>query len=335
MHASAGPRCALRLLSRLLSEEWLELEAAGTVGLPIGGYCAISQRVRAMSQSLRVDGAGDRPSVGAHISMTFSQFADSFRRFFPVMGIALTAGAYQARATLIVDFSDSTANVSGSAAGFVFTNNSASPQTQNYLAGTQGYAGGSIDLGSGISVTLRSFNLFALDPAVLRLVDRDNAVADLGSDWAAVEPGVASGTMPTVGLQLAISGMVTGSFNFSSSHDDSGNQAGVLDVQYSTNGGLTWVDHVDNASYNSGFTTMISGVDLNGTDGLLVRYLAGGNLFGGNGQTTDNATSNRLMPLNSFDLAIVPEPSTVGVLAFGALVLARRRRERSLVGAPL
>lgn len=257
----------------------------------------------------------------------------SFRRAFTLIcaiALMLVASRSSHAASLLVDFSDSGTRVESDAAGFVYSNNSSSPQTRTYTTGSQGYIDGSMDLGSGVTVVLQTFNRTTdtLDPSVLRMIDRNSSAADLANDWATVEPGAGSGQVPTVGLQLNITGLASGHYDFSSLHRDTSNQVGVMDVQYSLDGGSTWVNLADNSSYgNFDLTIGLNFVGVDATDGLSLRYIAGGGLFGDNGHTTNTVNSNRLMPLNSFSITAVPTPAALpaglGLLAIGAI---RRRR---------
>jgi hypothetical protein len=82
----------------------------------------------------------------------------------------------------------------------------------------------------------------------------------------------------------------------------------------------------DNASFTSGLTMSIEKIPVTSTNGLQVRYLVGGNLFGDSGVARSGDYTNFLLPLNSFSIAAVPEPTLpVLLLSSVPLLLARRR----------
>lgn len=232
-----------------------------------------------------------------------------------------------ARAALLVDFSDNASNVAPDAAGFIVASGSVSPQSAVFLAGTQGYSLPPMDTGAGINVSLRVYSATAGSFInLLQLRDRNDAAADLASDWA-FQGGTFDGDMARIGLRLTLTGLMSGNYNFSSLHVDSaGTMGGVMDAQYSTNGGLTWNDTIyDNASFTGGLNVELHNIAISEASGLQVRYLVGGNLFGTAG-VARSGDMNFLLPHNSFLIAPVPEPSTA-LLALSAIpsLLIRRR----------
>ena len=237
----------------------------------------------------------------------------------------LVLPAATARGQLLVDFSNEDKNVASNAAPFVFTDRTDGPFTKTYTSGSQGYTGGTLDTGAGVTAALGSFRTDAALPAApqLRMIDRDDAKADLVSDWASVEPGA---SVQNTGLRLTLTGLTAGRYTFTSSHDDTSNQEGVLDAQYSLDGGTTWLNAADNASYDLGTTVSVNDVTVDPAFGLSVRYLAGGGLYGTAGVNGDTNGFNRLVPLNSFELTAVPEPGGVALLAAGLAGLSARRR---------
>lgn len=237
--------------------------------------------------------------------------------------VSTIAMATSAHAALIVDFNASAPNTHPDAASFVVT---AAPTLSITTAnGVQGYTGP--DFGT-VTSTLSSFSTAGLTTANMRNVNRGSGTTDLVSDWASIEPGVGAGNVPIIGLQLNLTGLNAGEYSFNGQFNDTSNQNGVLDAQYSIDGGVNWVDTAyDNASYNSGVNVALSITGVNATNGISLRFIAGGGLFGDAGVNTDASANNRLLPFQSFDLAAVPEPSSTALLGLGGLALILRRRK--------
>lgn len=230
-----------------------------------------------------------------------------------------------APAALLVDFSGDPANVAPNAAGFIVASGSMSPQTATFIAGTQGYTSSSMDTGAGIVAQLRVYATTGIYVNLLQIRNRDVSAADLESDWV-FQSGTFDGELARVGLRLTLTGMKSGVYGFSSLHVDTGSMIGVVDVQYSLNGGSTWINSsYDNASFTDGLVVSLPNLNVTETSGLQVRYLVGGNLFGAAG-VARSGDSNFLVPLNSFSLAVVPEPSiaTLGILGIATLLMRRR-----------
>ncbi|WP_292991329.1 PEP-CTERM sorting domain-containing protein [Nitrosomonas sp.] len=231
--------------------------------------------------------------------------------------ILIFVGGVAQATTLKVDISDSVADVASGYAGFVFSNNTV-PGSRNYSVGDAGYVGGSIDTGSGIMVTLASSG------SVYRLVDRggDNFLRDYGSIDGALNKA----------QDVVLSGLTFVSGTFTASLDDLGNQFGVIDVQLSVDGGTSFTNVLDDVTYGStdnGYTVNFTS---NGNDDVIIRYTAGGNVFGNTTGTTDNIRRNRLVAFNGFDLTANPvsEPSSTALLGLGGLALFLRRRARKV-----
>lgn len=195
-----------------------------------------------------------------------------------------------------------------------------------------------MDTGSGVTVGLRTINVSDGSFASQALVsaDRDSSKTDLLSDWFSVEgTGFTSAASPnplniSYGYQIIITGIQTGTYDFSSMHRDSntsGIQAGVFDAQYSVDGGTNWINLLDNATYNATTPLIeLSNLSLTDTDGFAIRYAAGGALYGGNSVNRSGGNGNRQLPLNSIEFTLVPEPSAALLGGLGMLALLRRRR---------
>ncbi len=227
--------------------------------------------------------------------------------------ILVFLGGVAQATTLKVDISDSVADVASGYAGFIFSNN-AVPGSRNYNAGDIGYAGGSIDTGGGIMVTLTSSG------SAYRLVDRggDNFLRDFGSIDGALNKA----------QDVVLSGLAFVSGTFTASLDDLGNQYGVIDVQLSVDSGTSFTNVHDDVIYGgtgNGYTVNFTS---NGVDDVIIRYTAGGNVFGTTTGTTENIARNRLVAFNGFNLTANPvsEPSTTAFLGLGGLALFLRRR---------
>jgi autotransporter-associated beta strand protein len=223
-----------------------------------------------------------------------------------IMIVSLTTGLASGGG-LLVDFSPTSAWVQSDAAGFVFANGAASPQTTPYTPGSQGY--GQIYGESSVSAQLQTFKSTdgTLNPSTIRMISRGSVTGNLINDYATCEPGT---SIPNVGLQLNITGLESGTYDFTSLHGDTDNQSGVVDVQYSLDGGTTWINSpYDNTPYlgvrtlGNALRIALTGLQVDAAHGLSIRYLAGGGLFGTAGATTNGSNLNRLFPLNSFTVS--------------------------------
>ncbi|MBI1367054.1 MAG: hypothetical protein GC162_00220 [Planctomycetes bacterium] len=240
-----------------------------------------------------------------------------------LQGIALAADRDVAASVLRVDFGPSAQQVETGYAPFSFNNGAASPQSRTYTFATTGYDNVNADTGSGITVTL------AAKETALRMIDRGTSDKS-DRDWATVEPVPGPGNVPDNYMDLTLAGLKSGYYTLISDHIDTSNQVGVMDVQVSTDGGATFTNKLDNVVYNNTLHQYLISFFADAGQNVVVRYLAGGGLFGANGQATDTVASNRLLPLNAFELTTVPEPST-GLLAIvSALLLVRRRACRTV-----
>lgn len=260
-------------------------------------------------------------------------FPLSERHFLPMpfrvssLFVALILPVGLSNAALLVDFCDSTANAPSHAAPFVVASGNLSPQSAAFIAGSQGYSSPAIDSGSGITASVRVYATGGSYFNLLQLRDRNDAVADLESDWV-FQGGTFDGDMARVGLQLTLSGLMSGFYNFSSLHIDTGGMSGVMDAQYSLNGGATWINtSYDNASFTDGLEMNLDNLDVTAAKGLQVRYLVGGNLFGTPGVARSGDT-NFLLPLNSFSISPVPEPSLAALMLAAIPALLVRKRAR-------
>jgi hypothetical protein len=204
---------------------------------------------------------------------------------------------------------------------FSFGDGAASPQSQTYNFGDTGYDSRDVDDGTGIEVTIST------KETALRMIDRGGA-DNLDRDWATAEPGVGAGQVPDNYIDITLSNLDPGKYTFASEHIDTGNQVGVMDVQLSVDGGATFADYIDNVSYGNFLRTNLLAFDVEAGQDVIIRYLAGGGLFGSNGQTTNTVASNRLLPINGFALYArpIPEPGTFALAALGLVGLATRRR---------
>lgn len=234
-----------------------------------------------------------------------------------------------AQGALLVDFSGNTANVDQNAAGFIVASGSLSPQSAIFTAGTQGYSSPAMDTGAGINAVLRVYATSGSYVNLLQLINRNSAAADLQSDWA-FQGGTFDGEMARVGLKLTLTGLKTGEYNFSSYHFDAGGMGGVMDTQYSVNGGQTWINTTyDNASFSGGLMMNLEKIPVSAASGLQVRYLVGGNLFGTPGVARSGSYTNFLLPHNSFSIEAVPEPSLTLLLLSGIPLFLVRRRAKA------
>ena len=232
---------------------------------------------------------------------------------------ALAGVAGRADAALLVDIQSGTNTEPGYGA-YSSVDGTTNPPTVTYTTGSPGYTGPPIDTGAGITVDVQSnFSSF-------RFIDRGAGVPDLSNrDWVSVESGTTSGNPVVNYLDLRIGNLQTGPYDFVSDHYDT-QQFGVFDVQVSTNGGTSFANVVDNQTYTANALSQAS-FSFNAVAGsdVVIRYKAGGGLFGGNGQNQNGTLQNRLIILNAFTL--VPEPAGLGLLGLaGCALLSRRRR---------
>lgn len=235
-----------------------------------------------------------------------------------------------AQGALLVDFSDSATNVAPAAAGFIIASGSLGPQSAVFFADTQGYSSPPMDTGSGITVALAVYATSGTYTNSLRLQDRNDAVADLQSDWV-FQGGTADGAVARVGLRLTLTGLKAGNYNFSSYHIDTDSMGGVMDAQYSINGGSSWNNTIyDNASFTGGLMMNLQNITVSEANGLQLRYLVGGNLFGTTG-VARSGDMNFLLPHNSFSITAVPEP-TMSLLVFSGIPALLIRRRVKLYG---
>jgi hypothetical protein len=241
---------------------------------------------------------------------------------------ACAAVAGRADAALLVDFQRTTTGNPAAEAGYALygstTDQVTTTPTLTYTPGTAGYTGASMDAGSGITLHIESNTT---GTGQFRFIDRGPTVGDdTNRDWVSVESGVTTTPAPVVNhLDLRISGLQTGTYDYVSDHFET-QQSGVFDVQVSTNGGGSFADKVDNLPYATFALSQASfSFDAVAGNDVIIRYKAGGGLFGGNGVNQTSANVNRLIVLNAF--VLVPEPASLGLLgvAVAAMLTGRRR----------
>jgi len=174
---------------------------------------------------------------------------------------------------------------------------------------------------------------------------------DLVTDWIGIDTRTGSGGngdgMAT-SMDLTLSGLDAGQYEWTSFHHDTENVFTDFNVQISSDGGTTFQSvgnyymsdstpggNPDSAAvaagtYNGvGFTldaatsTLPSTpnffFDADGTSGVVLRFTPDAGSY-------DSAVHNQLWGLNGFILERVPEPSRALLLAFGGLALVARRR---------
>lgn len=234
---------------------------------------------------------------------------------------ALAALAGRSDAALMVDFQNGVNTETGYAA---YANNDVATATPTvtYTAGSAGYTGASMDTGAGITLHIESN---AVAGGSFRFIDRGAGVGDNSNrDWVSVESGTTTGNPVVNHLDLRISNLQTGTYNYVSDHYDT-QQFGVFDVQVSTNGGSSFANVIDNQPYAINTLSQASfSFDAVAGNNVIIRYKAGGGLFGGNGVNQSGNLSNRLIILNA--IVLVPEPAGLGLLALAGAVLSGRRR---------
>ncbi len=176
--------------------------------------------------------------------------------------------------------------------------------------------------GIGLSLTIQ-----LADTGGLRSIDRTdsyNGILDnlTESWWGVRATSTGSGGQFTIIVNGADLG--AGSFDWTSWHHDQDNQSGVMDIEYSVNGGSTFslgVDDLDIISFDTdanvgapnpaGFTFVS-----NGADDIHIRFT----------NVASNNSGEAFALLNGFQIDEIPEPSSTALLGLGSLGLMLRRR---------
>ncbi len=212
----------------------------------------------------------------------------------------------------------------------------------NHLWGTFSSVAG---LANPATVTVRAIGTTALAAANMRAIQRGPTIAlgnitanpSLFHDWIGVTQQIGA-TQTSAFLQITVSGLADGAYEWTSWHHDTSDQTGILDWRLGSASGKVDISNGTAFAVGAPANSTDAGViTATNTPSTLVQSftIAGG---GGNGsivfeldpQVARDATSGQSVNfsvINGFTIAAIPEPSTALVSALGlGLMLARRRR---------